>query len=274
MSSLSTAFLALVIYFSHIPYFKPLFVLFNIVIICMAVLEYYRLTEYKNFQPLLILGIGCSAAYVIATYLSIENLRFQYFPFLILLGSMILFFLAFFKNPSNPLANIAVTVFGIVYLTVPLTCILQINYFQSDPNIDHGRLWLTYLLVVTKITDVGAYVIGKTLGKAKLATSISPKKTIEGAIGGLLFSLGASMSFAYLIFPQDAHFPLWQSIWLGLLISLLAQLGDLAESVLKRDVGVKDSSHMPGFGGMLDIVDSLVFTLPLMYLLLQMHIVG
>lgn len=274
MGTLSTLFLTLVIYFSHIPYFKPLFVLFNIIIICMAVLEYYRLVEQKNYRPLVMLGLCSSTAYTIATYLSIIDPRFDSLPFLILLGSMILFFLVFFQNQYNPLANIALTIFGIAYLTIPLTCILQINYFQSVASVEHGQLWLAYVLVVTKMTDVGAYAIGKTCGKTKLAVSISPKKTIEGALGGLLFSLCASMAFAALIFPQDANFPLWQSIWLGLLISLLAQLGDLAESVIKRDVGVKDSSHMPGFGGMLDIVDSLVFTLPFMYLLLKMHIVG
>lgn len=93
-------------------------------------------------------------------------------------------------------------------------------------------------------------------------------------IGGLALSLVASLLFYFFLFENSPLMTLWKAIWVGLLISILAQIGDLAESLLKRDAGVKDSSHIPGLGGMLDIVDSLVFTLPLVYLLLTMHILG
>ena len=173
------------------------------------------------------------------------------------------------------MGNLAITLFGIIYLTLPISCALRINYFFPEQAAQDGRLWLAYVLLVTKMTDIGAYFCGKTLGKNKLAPSISPKKTIEGALGGLGAALITSLIFTLLastltIFPMS----FLQSIWIGIAMSVLAQLGDLSESLLKRDAGVKDSSHLPGLGGMLDIVDSLIFTLPLMYLLLKMEIIG
>lgn len=270
MCLLSIFLLTFVIYYSHSPLFKPLFVLLNAGVIGLAMLEYYQLARQKGYQALQTLSIGAAVMYVIATYLSIQYSTFQYVPSLVLLLSLVLFFLAFFQQQSNPVANLAITVFGFVYLALPLTCILGINYESAD----HGRFWLTYILVVTKITDMGAYIIGKLFGKNKLAEKISPKKTIEGACGGLIIALAASMAFYYFFMPTETLLTLWQSIWLGLIIGILAQVGDLAESILKRDAGVKDSSHIPGFGGMLDVVDSLVFTVPLMYLLLKMQVIG
>lgn len=276
MSSVGIVFIILTIYFSYTPLFTPFFVLLNAGVISFALLEYYHLTRHKGFQPLVGLGIGTTTAYVIASFLSIRHPHLATLPFLILLVAAILYFLAFFNQQPNPIGNIAITMFGIVYLTIPLTCGLQINYFFPPGVADDGRLWLAYILTVTKMTDVGAYICGKILGKTKIAPHISPKKTIEGAIGGLVASLLTSLAFyLFLLSPPIEtlmSMNLWQSIWLGLVISILAQLGDLAESILKRDAGVKDSSQLPGLGGMLDIVDSLIFTLPLMYLWLKKHV--
>lgn len=273
MSSLSIASLAFAIYYSHTAWFIPIFVILTAVIISMSVYEFYQLAQHKGFQPLITIGLSCSAIYILVSYLSLFYDSFHDYTSFILLGSLILFFVEFFKKRNNPIANIAITAFGIAYLVLPLTCLLLINYFQA-PDMNDGRLWLTYVLVVTKITDMGAYIFGKTVGRTKLAATISPKKTIEGTLGGVCVSLCASVAFHFFVFPDTTHFTLSQSIWLGLLISALAQFGDLAESILKRDAGVKDSSHIPGFGGILDVVDSLVFTLPLLYLLLKMHLIG
>ncbi|WP_068468964.1 phosphatidate cytidylyltransferase [Candidatus Protochlamydia phocaeensis] len=278
MSSIGITLLAFTIYFSNHPLFKPFFILLNAAIIGLALIEYYRLAEHKGFQPLIALGVGTATAYVIASYFSLHHLHLQTLPTLTLFGSLILFFAAFFNRQQNPLANLAVTFFGLAYLAIPLSCGLRINYFFSSETLNDGRLWLTYVLIVTKMTDVGAYFSGKIFGKTKLAPYISPKKTVEGAIGGTAAAL--ITSFVFHLYFLHLHplnilkITLWQSIWLGLLISILSQFGDLAESILKRDAGVKDSNHLPGLGGVLDIVDSLVFTLPLMYLLLKMQFIG
>lgn len=273
MSTISIAGLAFAIYYSHAAWFEPIFVALTTFIICSSLYEYFKLAQLKGYQPPITLGLSCATAYVISCYLTLKFEGFFGLPGIILLASLALFFVNFFKHSLNSLANMAVSSFGIVYIVIPLTCLLLINY-TSFSQMNHGRLWLAYVFTVTKITDMGAYIFGKTLGKTKLAESISPKKTVEGALGGFLVALSASVAFYFYVFPADVNFTLGQSLWLGLLISILAQFGDLAESILKRDAGVKDSSHLPGFGGTLDIVDSLVFTLPLMYLLLMMHFIG
>lgn len=272
MSSISILGLFFCIYYSYTDYFKPVFILLNTGIASLALLEYYRLTQNKGFQPLIPFGIGSSIIYVIAVGWSLHHTHLGPLPAFILLGSFLLFFLQFFKQQNAPLGNLAITVFGIIYLTIPLSYGVRINYFFSPDAVEDGRVCLAYVLLVSKMSDVGAYFVGKILGKIKLAPLISPKKTIEGALGGLGASLLASLFFT-LVFPHSFPLTIGQSFWLGLLIGILAQLGDLAESVLKRDAGVKDSSHLPGFGGILDMVDSLVFTLPLMYLMLQVYVI-
>jgi phosphatidate cytidylyltransferase len=275
ISSLSILGLIISIYYSYTPFFKPIFILLNAGIISVALVEYYHLAQNKGFQPSIVFGVGSSIAYLIALSLSFYHASWHELQSLILLISLLVLFLIYFKQQSSALGNLAVTLFGIGYLTIPLSCALRINYFFPSHALEDGRLWLIYVLLISKITDIGAYFCGKILGKTPLASSISPKKTIEGAIGGAITALVTSLIFTLLASHLTVFkMSLIQSMWIGLMISILSQLGDLAESLLKRDAGVKDSSHLPGLGGVLDIVDSLVFTLPLMYLFLQMGIVG
>jgi phosphatidate cytidylyltransferase len=127
---------------------------------------------------------------------------------------------------------------------------------------------------VTKITDVGAYFVGRLWGKTKLSPTLSPKKTVEGAAAGFISAVIASIliHFAGRQF-FNSHFGLSfvESIWLGMLIGVFGQIGDLAESLLKRDAVVKDSNTLPGLGGVLDMVDSLLFTAPIVYFFIRMH---
>jgi len=275
MSAIGIIGLAISIYFSFSPYFKFLFILLNGAVIGLALVEYYHLARNKGFQPSAPFGIGFSVLYLIVLSASLHHPSFSGVPALFLLFSLLVLFLLFFKHQALALGNLAITLFGIGYLTIPLSCALRINYFYPPNSIDDGRLWLAYALITTKMTDIGAYFCGKILGRYKLAPTISPKKTIEGSLGGLGASLIFSVVFA-LFTSHVAVFKMtfFQSIWIGLSISVLAQIGDLAESLLKRDAGVKDSSHLPGLGGVLDIVDSLVFTLPFVYLLLHMGVIG
>ena len=143
---------------------------------------------------------------------------------------------------------------------------------QSIARTEDGIGWLIYLVAVTKMTDVGAYFVGKFFGKNKLPSELSPNKTLEGAIMGLVTATGTSIGLYYL--AQHVHFDafaltLSRSVWLGLLIGILAQVGDLAESLLKRDAKVKDSNKIPGIGGVLDVLDSLLFTAPFTYFIIQ-----
>ncbi|MFI0435036.1 MAG: phosphatidate cytidylyltransferase [Parachlamydiaceae bacterium] len=275
MSLFSVLGLSISIYYSYTPFFKPIFILLSAGVISFALAEYYHLARNKGFHPSAVSGISISVIYTIAIGLSFYYPGLSAFSWLALLFSCITLFLTFFNQQASSLGNLAVTLFGIFYLTLPISCGLRINYFFPESALSDGRLWLTYVLLVTKMTDIGGYFCGKMLGKNKLAPTISPKKTVEGALGGLSASLLTSLIFSIVVSLFTLFkMTLFQSIWIGLTISILAQLGDLSESLLKRDAGVKDSSHLPGLGGMLDILDSLVFTLPFLYLLLKMGVIG
>ena len=121
------------------------------------------------------------------------------------------------------------------------------------------------LLLVTFATDAGAFFVGKAIGKTSLAPSISPSKTWEGAVGGVLVAIGASMGVIYAL---SLDVVLWYAILLGALMGIVGQVGDLVESRLKRIAGVKDSGRfLPGHGGLLDRLDSIVFNLVVVYYL-------
>ena len=267
-STLSILAVIIAVYYSHSPFFKPLFVLFTIGITYLAIKEYCHLAEKKGFNPLFSLMTGCTTLYFVSLFVSSTDPSWTTLPSFVLLFSFLALFVAFFIQPIASLSNLAVTSFGILYLTIPLSYVLKINYFFPASALEDGRVWLAYAFSVSKVTDIAAYFFGKALGKHKLAPFISPQKTIEGSIGGLVASVLVSVIFAS-FFRPFFEMTLFQSLWVGVIISVLAQMGDLAESLLKRDAGVKDSSDLPGLGGVLDIVDSLIFTLPFVYLFLK-----
>jgi phosphatidate cytidylyltransferase len=260
--------------FSYSPVLAPLFVFLIFALQSLSLREYYELSKAKGHHPLAKLGIGASLAYVVATYLSLRFTHAALLPETVLLASLALFFLFFFRRGTLPLTNLAITVFGLAYLTIPLTYVLNINYFPFTSDIQDGRWWVVYLFGVTKLTDMGAYFFGKMFGKIPLAPEISPKKTVEGAFGGVFVAILSSLAFyglVHLFTLPPIQITLWQSIWLAIILSVVGQFGDLAESLLKRDAEVKDSSHLPGLGGFLDIVDSIIFAAPLLYLFLKMQ---
>lgn len=274
VSGIGIFLMLIVIYLSAVPAFKPLFTLTIAAIIGAAMWEYYDIARSKVVTPVKRLGISLATIYIFAVAISTQYPSTKELPELVLLISLLSCFLYYFAKGSSPSINIPIIFFGIAYLAVTLACIIRIAYFFSDTDPQDGRLWLLYLFTVTKMMDTGGFFFGKQYGQYKLAPYISPKKTWEGAIGGLTLAIATSILIKILadIFTNGAlELTLWQSIWLGALIGILAQCGDLAESLLKRDGGVKDSSQLPGLGGMLDIVDSLVFTAPLIYIFLRVH---
>lgn len=274
VSSLAIPLLLITIYLSIYPFFMPFFVLATAGIIVAALWEYYHIAETKGLQPLTGLGLCISCAYTVALFFSTQFASALIYPYIILGISLALIFGYALLKETSALITLAITKFGIIYLTVPLSFIVAINFFYPPGATQDGRWWLLYLLTTSKMTDTGAFAIGKTFGKTLLAPVISPRKTWEGAFGGLLAGIGTSLCFYILMHTFSSNPPiamtLFQSIWLGALLSIAAQFGDLAESLLKRDAGVKDSYHLPGLGGILDIVDSLVFTTPLLYLFMYL----
>jgi phosphatidate cytidylyltransferase len=184
---------------------------------------------------------------------------------------------------GRPLSSVSTTVFGVIYTGGALSFAYAIasHEYAFAPSswklfgwqIPSGGLLLLLPLFVTWASDIGAYAVGRTMGKHKLIPSVSPGKTVEGSIGGIVASMLVAWAYTSLAMSPATHLGFgWRPIGVlafGAIVSVAAQIGDLAESLLKRDGGVKDSSNLlPGHGGILDRCDSLLFVLPISYLLL------
>ena len=178
------------------------------------------------------------------------------------------------KNDDNAIIRISATLTGIMYVAWLFAFLPLINYYQFNPSITStsgdGRFYVFFLFLVVKVNDSAAYYIGSKWGQHKLIPRISPGKTIEGAIGGVLAG-GLSAAGATYLFSLDRSISWPAALTLGLILSAAAVMGDLAESLLKRSAGRKDSGQtLPGMGGILDLLDSLFFTAPLLYLYMKL----
>ena len=228
------------------------------IMIGIALAEFFSLVEKKNIFVYKYFGVivGMCVPLIIYFQMGGEG-YFTLEPFFIVIACLFIFVLQFIRRDSSQaLTSIAVTLFGLLYIAWFFSFFIKIKFLQN------GTMLVVFLILVTKMGDVGAYFIGKAIGRHNLIPRISPHKTIEGTIGGLLFSvLSAVASKSYLPDFSYAHL-----VVLGALLGMLAQVGDLAESLLKRDCAVKDAgSILPGFGGLLDMIDSLLFTTPIFY---------
>jgi len=160
------------------------------------------------------------------------------------------------------------TVFGTLYTVVLFGYVARLMYFDGD--VTTGLFLMLHLLMVTKFTDMGAYLVGSMIGKHKMIPHISPAKSWEGFVGAFLGGLLATAVMFYFFEAKLAPLNFVRALGLVPLLSLAAVAGDLAESVLKRCVAIKDSGHsLPGIGGVLDLTDSILFTAPLFYFYLR-----
>lgn len=254
VGSIATLLFLFVDYFAIHPLLQYLFLAVTTLVSTLSLWEFYQLTIAAGYRPQI--GIGIFGTPLFFLSLFFQNL-YPIAPPLTLFILLVALFILQMRS-SSILSALTATLSGFGYVTLPLSSILLMV------SLTEGRLWLFYLIAVTKSTDIGGYIVGKMVGKRLLAPTISPKKTVEGAIGGLLFSTVASVATAQLL-----SIGAFEALLLGLFLSLLAQISDLSESMIKREAKVKDSNQLPGFGGMLDIVDSLLFTAPALYFYLQ-----
>jgi phosphatidate cytidylyltransferase len=174
-----------------------------------------------------------------------------------------------YHKPSGATANIAGAILAFLYIGMMLRCAVSLRTVW-------GVGALASWIIAVKMGDTGAYAAGRFFGRHKLAPLISPGKTIEGAVGALLFScLGSWSAFRWLVPASVADGPWWGWLTFGLLVGAAGIVGDLAESLLKRDTGRKDSSDwLPGFGGVLDMLDSLLLSAPVAWLCWASGMVG
>lgn len=172
---------------------------------------------------------------------------------------------------GRPLEAVAVTAFGAVYASGMLTFAYLLRHHRFVVTPEAGSVLVLYPVLLTWASDTGAYVAGRMLGRTKLMPSVSPGKTRAGAVGAILVTLVVSLVYNSQVLRPVAHLALapWTAAIFGVVVSAAGQVGDLVESMLKRQAGVKDSSRiLPGHGGILDRLDSLYFVLPVAYLIL------
>jgi len=213
-------------------------------------------------------------------YYVLGYLHEGFLPLLVVAFGILASFVAAIRRYSGPGKNteqLALTALAIAYIGILLTFVIQL---RLGTNEYFGLLPLLSLVAVVKMCDIGAYTVGRLVGRHKMTPILSPGKTWEGAFGGVAFGCLASwimLSFAgpHLVGPVAT--PLPRNAWIvyGILVSIAGSVGDLAESLLKRDLGCKDSSNwMPGFGGVLDILDSILFAAPVAYLCWKVYLVS
>ena len=241
---------------------EPLFTIFVALWGTLAVFEFYRLVSTAKVSPLTYFGLAWTLLLIVSRNPDLLSRLAPHFDpdllTLLLLASAVVLSLVWFlvrRQKENAFAGWAWTIAGILYVGWLL------GYLVSLRGLEDGRNWIFLALFATFGSDTAAFFIGRALGKHRLAPRISPGKTWEGAIGGVLGAIVVSLLF---ILPTplslSSHINWGQAILLGLLISVFGQLGDLVESLFKRTVGVKDSGKLiPGHGGVLDRMDSIVF---------------
>jgi len=248
--------LVIVVWFGRQPGFTILIVVFGV----LAALEFYRMVATSKAPPLTYFGLIWTACLIVSRnsdVLSLVKPNFdpELLTPLLLTSAVILSIIGLLarRQKEGAFTSWAWTIAGILYVGWLL------SYLVALRGLDNGRNWIFFVLFTTWASDTAAFVIGKKLGRHKLAPNISPGKTWEGALGGIL---GASIASILFFTHTPFQLPLiyWQAIALSVLVSILGQVGDLAESLLKRNMGVKDSGKlMPGHGGILDRMDSIVF---------------
>ena len=239
--------------------------------------EVYLLAEGSGWRPFHLLGSSASALLVLSAAWA-GGLVAWGLPATVIVMGLCLAALGgsvfFRKLEERPLASAATTVLGAVYLGSALGFGVHLRGFpgvaDGSPGWD-GALIVIFPMFVTWIGDSVAYFAGHRWGRRKLIPTVSPGKTVVGAIGGLLGAVLASILFAAVLINAytSAELSLPAAAVIGVVVACVAQLGDLAESLLKREVGVKDSGGLfPGHGGVLDRFDSILFAVPVTYLLL------
>lgn len=234
-----------------------------VVLLCttLALEEYFSLARKSGVQVYRVWGHVFSLLMLISFYLNPND---QSIGFLILCLAALLFLVLGLRKPDQlrlVLPSAAVSLLGLAYIPATLGLLVLI---RSEVGVgSRGGSWIFFLLTVVWLGDTGAYYTGRSLGKFKLAPLVSPNKTIEGSLGGFVGNTAAALLTKKIFLPEH---PLTQLLLLAWVLGVVSQVGDLAESALKRGAGVKDSSNLlPGHGGMLDRLDGLFFAAPTLF---------
>ncbi|MBQ2644038.1 phosphatidate cytidylyltransferase [bacterium] len=229
--------------------------------------EYVHILQCKGFQPSFRIIVLITFLLFIMSVAHLEKL----FPIVLFLGVALSFCSVLFKLRQPYIANVSTTVFGFLFCWLPTYVYLIRGIgapgkgFLTLGTANPGLGYLVMMFFTILATDIGAYFFGKTFGKHQLSPEVSPKKTIEGAIAGSVLAI-----LTAIFFGNTLQISFIKSLIAGVIITFFAQIGDLSESLLKRDAGVKDSGDsLPGHGGFLDRADSYILSAPIAYYLFK-----
>ncbi len=235
------------------------FYTFSVIVTLIGQWEMYHLFERKGGKPNVMSGIFLGQIVLATIFLNWQ-------PYLIVLGIFMLMYIIgteMFRNQDSPLLNVSATIFGIVYPTGfwGMLLLLRLNLnAMLNFNFDFAGKFILTMFVAIWICDTFAYFFGLKFGRHRLFERVSPKKSWEGAVAGLI---GALLVYLVVYFYQIVPITINVAIISGLIVGIVGQFGDLVESWFKRDAGVKDSSNiLPGHGGILDRFDSVLFSAP------------
>ncbi len=241
-----------------------------IITMIIASKEYVNILKNKGFLPFFKVILAVSIAMILVSASGYNKL----IPIVLLIGTIGSFLAVLFRGRQPYIANVATTILGFLIAWMPChICLIR----QMGPEVSlfnftfkQGLYFLLFIFFVIMLTDISAYYFGVRYGKHKLSPVISPKKTIEGAVAGIIAAVITGLIIGKLI-----GISLYHSFVLALITTVMAQLGDLSESLIKRDAGVKDSGHsLPGHGGFLDRMDSYLFSVPVAYYYIKFFILS
>ncbi len=232
--------------------------IFYFLITIMTVLglyEFFTMLERKGISIYKYFGIGIGTIIPLSIMFRFELTK-KWELLFILLALLFLIIMQFKRRQtSGAVVGISTTLFGILYVSWFFSFLIKIRLLPE------GIGFFASVLTITKLGDIGAYLIGSRFGRTPLLPRVSPHKSVEGAIGGFAFSLLGALACKVMLPFSYAHV-----VFIGAFLGVFGQLGDLSESLMKRDCGIKDSADIiPGMGGVLDLVDSLLFTAPVFY---------
>jgi len=248
--------LGIVIFASIFNYTTAIIVI--IAFILIGLYEFFQMLENKGIYPFKIFGMIIGFLIPLSISLSF-SLKIEHQFFFVISGLIFLFLLQFLRRSTDmATVGISTTIFGILYISWCLSFLIRIR------QLPYGEYLLLGIILITKSADSIAYIVGSLWGKHLLIKRISPKKTWEGSLAAFFTSILVSV-----LCKGFMGFSLSKALICGMLVGILGQLGDLSESLIKRDCGVKDSGQIPGLGGVLDILDSIIFVSPAFYLFLK-----
>ncbi len=240
--------------------------------------EYYTILDHKKLPNFKVIGMLCGAVLVCGSFYYCKQVgpaqSYDFEVATLVFFMLVVFARQMFQKTRDllPLETMAYTIFGLLYVPWLFSFVTKIVYLMPRDVAGNvtGHLYVLWLVVVTKFSDMGAYLAGSVFGKHPLVPHISPKKTWEGFFGALAFSTGGACGVLALRKRELLFLTYRDAIILGLVLGFAAIIGDLAESIVKRSADVKDSGKfLPGIGGALDLIDSILFTAPLLFFYLR-----